>query len=35
LPIVDVDRAAEGDASTTMTRAAELAEARAMLRALP
>jgi RNA polymerase sigma-70 factor (ECF subfamily) len=35
LPIIDVDRAAEGDASTFATTEAELAEAMAQIRALP
>jgi RNA polymerase sigma-70 factor (ECF subfamily) len=35
LPIIDVDRAADGDASTFLTTEAEFAEAMAQIRALP
>jgi RNA polymerase sigma-70 factor (ECF subfamily) len=35
LPIIDVDRASDGDASTLATHQAELAEALAVLRSLP
>jgi RNA polymerase sigma-70 factor (ECF subfamily) len=35
LPIIDVDRPIDGDASTTVTHKAELAEAMARIRALP